>query len=598
MRGRLPQLPPEVRLDDLLERGKFVFLIDDVDLLDVKRIGRLKDFLSHFPKCRFVVTTGTSLLSSPGVQPMIGDAVKFESVRLRPLRIGQLRTLAERLGVRDRAENEKLISRLYDEMKALSVPITPVTSTFLLRIYKDDDTVTFVNRATLIERFVELLLDRYAFHELVPGSFDFKNKTHLLGSITEKMVILDNYNPTCEVVRSWISEYLLDLGLPYSPDKTLEYLISARVLKSQNNIVTFKLRAFFSFFCALRMAASDEFKQHILAPDRYLQFAEEIGFYSAVERDDEATLTTLKERFETAHEHGLFDGGAKADVARIRNFQLPEEKDPDAFLRAIEKQIFAGPLSSADRDAILYSDDENSARPMSQTILTALPDDDERPVAQLSLLSSVLRHMDLVPDQLKRQTLTLLIDGWNELLAKSLTIVPGLMSKQRMTLDGVDYRLNLPEGTDSEEMTRNILISMPIAIGRMAFYRLGSEKLVSQLTDGIVDKSIPVEAQVLRFCILADVGTKNLNRLVESLEKQVRPYRYLVNVLLMKLNETLLRLQYDEKESALLRNSAADILIARGGLKISGKGNLVNKLKRREFTLRLLIQQRDKREDI
>jgi len=66
----------------------------------------------------------------------------------------------------------------------------------------------------------------------------------------------------------------------------------------------------------------------------------------------------------------------------------------------------------------------------------------------------------------------------------------------------------------------------------------------------------------------------------------------------MKLNETLLRLQYDEKESALLRNSAADILIARGGLKISGKGNLVNKLKRREFTLRLLIQQRDKREDI
>ena len=586
IKSRLPDLPGDVHVPSLLEAGDVLFFVDDVDFHDPVGLNRLKSFLAEYPACRYVVTTGTSLLASPGVQPMIGEQVKFEAVRLKSLRIGQLRKLAERFGITDRAKNERIIARLYDEMKALAVPITPVTTTFLLRIYTDDENVTFVNRATLVERFIELLLDRYAFQELIPGAFDFVNKTHVLGFIAEKMVRLSNYAPDASVIRSWIAEYLLDLGLGYSSDKILEYLVSARVLKRVGDTVSFKLKAFFAYFCALRMSRDPNFKGYILAEERYLSFSEEIGFFSAIDRDDLETLEILKKRFEDTRSSSLFSNAAKANVAALRTFQLPEEKEPGAFLKNIEKQIFAEPLPADERDAILYDSDIECSE-ADQIVTRADLDPESRPFAQLQLISSVLRHMDLIPDRLKRETLTELLDGWNEFLVRSLAIVPGLLSKQKMTLEGVEYRLNLPAGTKPEVMTRNLLLAMPIAVARFAFYRLGSEKLLPQIVGGIGDAKEPVERQLIRFCIAADIGARGLARLVQKLQQQLLPFRYLTNVLLTKLNETLLRLQYEEKEAAALRSSAADILIHMSGRKKINKGTLVGRLARQELTLRI-----------
>ena len=63
----------------------------------------------------------------------------------------------------------------------------------------------------------------------------------------------------------------------------------------------------------------------------------------------------------------------------------------------------------------------------------------------------------------------------------------------------------------------------------------------------------------------------------------------------MKLNETLLRIQYDEKEAAALRSSAADILIGMSGRKNINKGTLLNQMAQQEVRIRLRADQAERK---
>jgi predicted MPP superfamily phosphohydrolase len=590
----LPNLPDGFVARQLADQGRILFLIDDVDFRNHEKMLHLQNFIEAFPKCRFVMSTVTALLSSGAFEPMIGELVEFHYIHLKPLRTGQLRQLIERHGLAANEDVDILIDKMYNEMTNLSVPLTAVTSTFLIQIYQDGDTGVIVNKAKLIERFVEILLEKFAVQDLLPGSFDFENKTHLLSYITQQMVDSGRYIvPESDILR-WILEYLKKYGMPYSARSVLDYLKSSRVLIQEDDHIKFKLKAFFELFCAMRMKSDNDFKNYIFHEDRYLSYINEISFYGALARDDLDSLELVFSRFENTF-NLQFDGDDEEgeiptiSARKLKDLRLPSAEATHEELYDIEAQIFDRRLTQDERDNLLDSSRSDDTVKNQSVVRTLATSDTAKSIGLLMLLSSLIKHVELVPDPRKREMMRELMDGWNEFTLVSLALIPAMASKKRYWFGGVEYRLNFPDTMEADEIARRLFLTMPISVARTAFLNLGTEKLKLQLEEGLGDATEPLERQLIKFCILMDLGLPGLGEISDVVWNQLIGNKYLSNVMLIKIHDSLIKLRVPPSERKKVREIAADIIAGmNGGSRRQigeRKGKAINQLKKYELFL-------------
>jgi hypothetical protein len=591
IRSKLPPLPDGTTLDNLIDAGSLLFLIDDVDFHNEKGQRNLEYLFGLCEKCRFVMTTGTQLLASPAVEPLVLEAVPLTRITLRPIRTGQVRALIEKLGVKDPLQADQILNRMYRESMNLAVPLTPVTGTFLIQIYSSREGEGLLNRASLIERFIEIQLDKFAVSDLVPGAFDFRNKAHLLSFIAERMVREGKYDVPVAELLFWIGEYLNHHGFTYSSQKLLKYFVSARVLQEECDFVRFRLKAFMEFFVASRMQADEDFCEYILDEERYLSFINEIAFYSAITRDDGGILDRIHARFVDTFDLCTLDGEPiRVKAAALDKLEMPKSKATLEDLQELESQIVSRKLTQDERDLILDRELTRFTGEDQKIRRTVLATEDGRSVALLVLISAMLKNTDLIPNAKKKAILTDVIDAWAAFAALSLSLVPSISEHKKFYFEGVQYRLTLGDDLATDEVARRLMFVMPIAVARLAFYNVGTEKLRRQLEEGI-GSTESLANQFIRFSLLADLGLPGIGRVAQKTAAVLKPSKYLANVLVRKFHELLLRFRLAEEDVEKVREITADVMVSLAGQRgrVAGerKGRMINSMKQRELTLKI-----------
>src|SRR6185312_10625107 len=200
---RFPNLPHGIRARSILASGLVTIFVDDMKLEETREKVALCEFMGKYPHCRYILLTSSHFLQMPGISPVISDAVDFATIRISRLKKSQLLSLIEKHGTNDPVKADRLLDRLLNEANALSVPLTPVSSTFLIQIFTERSAKPVINRASLLERYVEITLEKFAPDEILSSSFDFHNKADLLSDIAEQMCRDDRYSWTeQETVRS------------------------------------------------------------------------------------------------------------------------------------------------------------------------------------------------------------------------------------------------------------------------------------------------------------------------------------------------------------------------------------------------------------
>jgi hypothetical protein len=155
---RFPNLPSGLRARSLLASGLVTVFIDDMKLEETREKAALCKFMERYPHCRYVLLTSSNFLQMPGVSPVISEQIHFSTIRIKRLKKSQLLSLIEKHGTSDPVKADRLLDRLLNEANALGVPLTPVSSTFLIQIFTERSAKPVVNRASLVERYVEISL--------------------------------------------------------------------------------------------------------------------------------------------------------------------------------------------------------------------------------------------------------------------------------------------------------------------------------------------------------------------------------------------------------------------------------------------------------
>lgn len=592
----IPQLPHRFEINQLLNAGKVVLLVDDLDFRDEGRRRTLFEFVSSHSKCRFVFTTSSLILESAGVQPEISEAHNFTTVVMRPMKASGLASLIDKSRPHSGLSNDALRERLIKESELLNVPLTAVTSTFLIQILANDPDGKPMNQAALIERYLDLLLEKYASPELDLGTFNFRNKLDLLSALAAYMVEQSTHHLAENTTISFISDYLMTFGLEYSSSGIFEHLVSSKVLKRRDGTVSFRLRMFFEYFVAYRMQTEASFREYVFDEARYVTFPSEIALYCALNLKDDEPLLRIHQRYKTLFEKVW---GGRPDEERggkaIDKFVLPP---PEASADDLEEFSLATRTNEEiEQNRVDSLDDLELPDDQSQDVHRLVPEDDASAwMAHLILLSGMLKHLELVENNTKKLILEDLIDGWLHFLHYSLGVVTRLVKSKRLTLNGVTYKSSYPDDMTEGEIARLLFTAMPTAAARMASRTLGTEKLAGQLREGIGLAGQPASKSLLKFSILVDLLTNEVRKSGPIVLEEVAKSDFLARAFALKLREIAVRFRLPHNLLDEVRSLTAEVatkaLPGSQRQKSAQKSKIIESMKRE----RVLLSYRNKDE--
>jgi hypothetical protein len=538
IREALPEMPFGCHLQELLGEGLVTLLVDDVIIGDPVRYPALRRFITTHPKNRYIFSAPASR-NERYLAPVDADLpVSLERISIGPMGRREMRSLIERWDAERRFDQNEVLDRVLAEIRNINIPVTAVNGTILLSILEDNTNFTPINRAVLIEQFIEVLLEKRAPEEGERRHFGFTNRTHYLSYIAEQMVLTNTYVFDMGRLYQETKSYLNGLGLTQDPEDLIDLFLSARIfVKRPDGNILFGYRAFLEFFIARRMKDDEAFRTWVLDEQRYLSFVNEIQFYASIGRNDAALLELVGSRLDKLADE-LFE--SKQDLRLVEKFKVEVSGTSDEILDAVGAQLQAPPLTDEERDEILEADLPQDVEGRQEVFRPQPIDAGSHYFTCLLIYSNALRNLELIPNQIKRHHLARVLEAWAQLFTASLLAVPLLAKQRRLKVNGVVYEVVVPKHFTESQVARIIFLDLPNAVSKLVFATVGTEKLERQLTEpDLLEGTEPKLVKFFRQALCLDLRLGDWPARLEGFAAELRDNRYLLEGMLWKANEIL-----------------------------------------------------------
>lgn len=521
-------------LESLLKLGHACVMIDDVLFHDVKRMKVVRDFVERFPKARYVISSPQYSATKFGASIDPELPVRFEFVEVLELRRNDMRQL---LANDDRCTDvEGWLDRLQTEFREINLPFTAANGSILIEILAEKYNFSPINRSVLMEQFVDSMLRKASVDQSRRETFDYTNKTNLLSSIAAWMARNDDYVPSRESVRSQMKEYIENVGLIQSVDDLLTEFLAARIFVERTEArISFRYRGVLEYFIALHMTTDAQFKDWVVADDRYLRYVNEIQYYAGKLRNDVGLVTLIAERHNAIMAEVL-TGFESLDLDQLDSTVLPT--DQEEAVSVFEREIASPPLSQAEKDSELEAEIPIDAEERQEVFRPKITEGGDRFLLSLILYSGLIKNMELIPDATKREHLSEIWRGWAVMLVAALRIAPRLAKERRIRINGALYEVQAPHGMGYTTLLRKMMLILPHVHVKLLSAALGTEKLERQLSEpSPAEHREPKIYEFFRTSLVADLRLPATPATAAALMEKLRNNRYLLWAFIVHLGE-------------------------------------------------------------
>ncbi len=564
-RANAELLPDGQSLEALLQLGHVCILVDDVIFSSTGQMRALREFVSSYPKCRYIISSPYNSANKMGACIDPEMPVRFEFVEVREFKRGDMRQLLEK---EERCTDvENWLDRLQNEFKEINLPFTAANGSIFIEILSERHNFTPVNRSVLMEQFVDSTLRKAALEQSRRETFDYTNKTDLLSFISAWMAQEGNYAPKQEDVREQMKAYVNTRGLNANlTDLLREFLLAKIFVARPDNRISFRYRGVREYFVALRMTNDPVFKKWIIAEERYLKFYGEISYYAGKVRNDGELLRVIAER----HERHLSDALTENPEINIADFDtlvLPAE-DKSQDLDVLEHNIGSSPMPKDQKDQELEADDFDDDDDDSATLVRKGPADAlDRLTTSLILYSSLVKNLELISDGEKRAALGPIWTGWATILMYSLKNAPKLAKMRRVRIGSALYEVQAPQAMNDSVLLRKMMLLLPHIHINLLSAALGTEKLERQLSEASLSEVGESKiVKLLRAGVISELRLDATPSAITNLATELSGNMYLLWSLIVHVGE-LRRLDRvrEEHYKVIMSPLAGAIADLRGG---------------------------------
>lgn len=298
--------------EQILESTPVVLFVDDMLFEPTPSntaLRRVNKFLDEYPNARVIATALNRL---PGTLPdgfVEHCNITFKCHFIKHLQAKEIKSLIDCwVPAAQGIERDEQLDKLVRNFESYSLPSTPMSvSLFLWSMH--NTTRKPINQAVLMEIYIEIVLEKLHENNVYRESMDFTNKLQLIARIAHDMLLKeeDDYSLSYGGFVQSIESYLrTEVGFVFDSKGTsfdskviADYLIEKRIFtKYAGTRIRFSYSCFFNFFLAKRMEFNQEFKEYVLAKERYYLFYREIDIYTGLTRSDVNLFKIILDRFE------------------------------------------------------------------------------------------------------------------------------------------------------------------------------------------------------------------------------------------------------------------------------------------------------------
>lgn len=275
----------------IIKENRLVLIVDDISFSrkSPDQLARLSAFLNTHSNVKLIATSHQNIESViPAEYLSYNSNFQFTLGFIQSLGAKEIKGLIQNWFAGQDIDFHENLEKLIKHFKDLELPRTPLAVTLFLWIIEKQERKP-INNSTLVQLFIENLLEKANFEEVYSESFDFKNKLRMLAYFAK--YVLDhgdeenNYSVEMHDAIKFLQDYVKG-KFEINPSTLLQNLVNRGLLSYQDGSnIRFKSSCFFHYFLAVYMEHSEDFKKFTLSPDNYLDFQEEIGYYTGLKRD-------------------------------------------------------------------------------------------------------------------------------------------------------------------------------------------------------------------------------------------------------------------------------------------------------------------------
>lgn len=388
-------------IHNFLIENQIVLIIDDISFHEKHQlqIEDLKKLISNYSNIQLVASVDLLLENVfPTDYLEHNDILNANVAFIQNFSSKEIKELIQKWYVGKEIDLQDKMQKLIKSFVDFGLPKTPLSVTLFLWIFENQEKRP-INNSVLVELFIENLLEKTNLENIYSETFDFTNKKRLLSFIAKFM--LENGDEDSDYSVDYIS--LLNYFKEYlssrfhgKPQKVLDDFIKRGILSYQDeNLIRFKSGFFFHYFIAIHFDYDPSFKNYVFSESNYLNFIEEITYYTGLKRDDLAILNFTQAKLNEAF------GDFNADV--IKNYEkvdkVFESKKDNTVTFKIDENI--SDKKPTDSQIDLMYDDSLSAIPVNTSIQKKSKENTSNGVQLdkiLKLACSVLKNSEDVDD--------------------------------------------------------------------------------------------------------------------------------------------------------------------------------------------------------
>lgn len=291
---------------DFLLNERVVLLIDNLtfDTKSQHKFNKLNYLVRSYPNVKVIATSEQTIESSiPNNYLEFSSGLNFELGFIQSLSSKEIKLLIQNWFKGRDTDFRENIQKLINSFTKLALPRTPLSVTLFLWIIERQEKRP-INNSTLVELFVENLLEKANFENIFSQTFDYKNKQRLLSHVAHFMLTHgnsdENYKVNDRDLEVFLSQYL-DLRINETPQNIISDFINRGIfIRIDDYFIKFKASFLFHFFLAKHMEYNEDFKKYVISDDFYLEFTNEIEYYTGLKRDDISILKFTQKKLDEA----------------------------------------------------------------------------------------------------------------------------------------------------------------------------------------------------------------------------------------------------------------------------------------------------------
>ena len=562
----------------LIEQCDIILLVDDIQFSDSRRMGILKSFLDNHPNARLIATCLEAQKNDLILEAYNYSDLQYTRIEINEFNSKQIKSLTNKWigNTSISKEKEKKVELLINAFSAVDLPRTPFAVSMFLWILERQENYKPQNNAILLKQFLETLLQSNEVKGAPREQFDYINKSNLLSIIAKTMLDFGNENyslPTSKVIEI-IEEHLSSLKFSfYSARKELKNFLNLGIFVEDNKSnIAFRFSCFFEYYLYVHMEVNSDFRSEVLSPANFLNYYNEIIYYTGIHRGEVDVLRMIIETLEY-------------DYIDINDVVFKSVKSIDDFFnvdKSLLHNLTADDLISVLPDKQTESDKEKAddiklnrqKGAKKQGLIEKKKSDKFNNYAKVLLLAmNVLKNSEEIKEEGIKKSY------YSIILKNSISY---MMLFKLICEEMINNSIKFPKSRIED--LKFCLRLLPVLHEELLRNHMGTFKLTDVIDEKIQEdyKSVLVSEmeQFLSVFLYIDLKGKNwameLNRFVNSFKKA-----YIADACFFKLSSYYYE-SNEEKKDKMLLNNLSDLYIkihqSNDNGKRINKGKIMNQL--------------------